>query len=179
MVVSELVAIDVHTHAEVSASGASSLSEELSEASSKYFKVDGNRKLTVPEMASYYRQRKIAAVVFTVDAEAATGQPSVSNEEVAEACAANADVLIPFASIDPWKGKAGALQARRLAEQYGVRGFKFHRMSAFFPRPPRAPAHLRRIEGLPASPPGCDIGAGAFPGVVSAEAHQTPMHIRE
>jgi predicted TIM-barrel fold metal-dependent hydrolase len=130
-----LVAIDVHTHAEVSAKGAGSLSAELEAASSSYFKVDAaHRKPTLDEIAAYYRERKMAAVVFTVDAEAATGTPAVPNEEIAEAARRHPDVLIPFASIDPAKGRAGARAARRLVDEYGVRGFKFHpNIQAFFP----------------------------------------------
>lgn len=132
---SELTAIDVHTHAEVSSQGHASLDEDLDAASSAYFKVEGRkRKPTLPEMAAYYRERKMAAVVFTVDAEAATGTAPVPNEEVAEAAAAHPDVLIPFASVDPFRGKAGVRQARRLVEEYGVKGFKFHpSIQGFFP----------------------------------------------
>jgi predicted TIM-barrel fold metal-dependent hydrolase len=121
----ELVAIDMHTHAEVSASGQGSLSEELDAAAGDYFGA-GHRRPTLPEMAAYYRERKMACVVFTVDAEAATGTPAVPNEEVAAAAAANPDVIIPFASVDPHKGKAGVRQVRRLVREFGVRGFKFH-----------------------------------------------------
>ena len=46
----------------------------------------------------------MAAVVFTVDWEVASGRPPIANEEIAEAAAANPDVLIPFASIDPARG---------------------------------------------------------------------------
>lgn len=125
MNVDELVAIDVHTHAEVSASGQGSLSEELDAAAGDYFKAE-HRRPTLPEIAAYYRERKMACVVFTVDAEAATGQPAVPNEEVAEAALANPDVIIPFASVDPHKGRFGARQVRRLVTEFGVRGFKFH-----------------------------------------------------
>jgi predicted TIM-barrel fold metal-dependent hydrolase len=53
---------------------------------------------------------------------------------VAEAAAANSDVLIPFASIDPAKGKLGAREARRLIQDFGIRGFKFHpTMQGFYP----------------------------------------------
>ncbi|MFG1941506.1 amidohydrolase family protein [Nonomuraea sp. NPDC048826] len=124
MNVDDLVAIDVHTHAEVSKDGHESLSPELLRASAKYFK--DHPRPTIPEMAAYYCERRMAAVVFTVDSEHATGHPPIPNEEVAESCAEHPDVLIPFASIDPWKGRAGARQARRLVERYGVRGFKFH-----------------------------------------------------
>jgi hypothetical protein len=128
-----LVAIDVHVHADVSAMGHPSLPAHLSEGAAAYFGAD-HRMPTVPEIASYYRERRIAAVVFTVDAEAATGHPPISNEEIAVACAEHADVLIPFASIDPAKGAPGAREARRLAEQCGVRGFKFHpSLQGFYP----------------------------------------------
>ncbi len=100
-----LTAIDVHTHAEVSARGHASLDDDLHAASAAYFKVEGRRKPTLEEMAAYYRERRMAAVVFTVDAESATGTPPVPNDEIAEAAAANADVLIPFASIDPFRGR--------------------------------------------------------------------------
>ena len=134
MDVDALDAIDVHTHAEVSSKGHSSLSEDLHDASSAYFGVAGDRRPTLDQLAAYYRERRMAAVVFTVDAEHATGTEPVPNEEVAEAAAANPDVLIPFASIDPFRGRAGVRQARRLVEEYGVRGFKFHpNIQGFFP----------------------------------------------
>jgi predicted TIM-barrel fold metal-dependent hydrolase len=149
----DLVAVDVHTHAEVSKDGHTSLSPELLGASAEYFKAHGHRQPTVAEMADYYRQRKMAAVVFTVDAEHATGHPRISNEEVAESCAEHADVLIPFASIDPWKGRAAAREAVRLVERYGVRGFKFHpSLQGFAPNDPMAYPMYEVIEqlGVPA-----------------------------
>jgi len=133
--VDDLVAIDVHTHAEVSSSGEGSLSKELEAASSEYFKVaHEHRKPTLDEIGATYRELKMAAVVFTVDAEAATGTKAVPNEEIAEAALRYPDAIIPFASIDPAKGRAGARQVRRLVEEHGVRGFKFHpNVQAFFP----------------------------------------------
>jgi predicted TIM-barrel fold metal-dependent hydrolase len=129
----DLIAIDVHTHAEISADGHPSLSPELEAAKAAYF---GARDAhpTIPQMAEYYRERRMAAVVFTVDAETATGHRPIPNEEVAAACAEHADVLIPFASVDPWKGRAAVRQARRLVDEHGVRGFKFHpSLQAFHP----------------------------------------------
>ncbi|GIE87525.1 amidohydrolase family protein [Actinoplanes regularis] len=122
----ELVAIDVHTHAEVGRDGHSSLSPELLDASADYFHAHGNRRPTVGELADHYRARRMAAVVFTVDAEHATGHPRIPNEEIAASCAEHPDVLIPFASIDPHRGAAGVREARRLVADHGVRGFKFH-----------------------------------------------------
>jgi uncharacterized protein len=126
MDVAQLAAIDVHTHAEVGRDGHGSLSPELFAASEQYFKAHGHRQPSIDETAAYYRERRMAAVIFTVAAEFATGHPRISNEEVAESCAAHADVLIPFASVDPHKGRAGAREARRLVRDHGVRGFKFH-----------------------------------------------------
>jgi uncharacterized protein len=103
-------------------------------ASAKYFAAQDHRQPTIEEIADHYRQRQMAAVVFTVDAEHALGHPPIPNEEIAEDCAAHADVLIPFASLDPWRGRAAVRQARRLVEEYGVRGFKFHpSLQAFSP----------------------------------------------
>jgi len=42
--------------------------------------------------------------------------------------------MIPFASIDPAKGRLGAREARRLVREFGVKGFKFHpTMQGFYP----------------------------------------------
>jgi uncharacterized protein len=139
MNIDDLVAIDMHTHAEVGSDGHLSLPAELMAGSAKYFKVAGERTPTISDLAAYYRERRMAAVVFTVDAETATGHPPVSNEDVAQACARNADVLIPFASVDPWRGRAAVNAARSLADRYGVRGFKFHpSLQAFHPNDPMA-----------------------------------------
>ena len=143
-----LIAIDVHTHAEISSDGHTSLSPELEAAKAKYFKA-GNPHPTIDDMAAYYRQRRMAAVVFTVDAETATGHPPVPNEDVARSCAKYPDVLIPFASLDPWKGKAAVRQARYLVEEHGVRGFKFHpSLQAFHPNDPMAYPLYEAISGL-------------------------------
>ncbi|MFD4942730.1 amidohydrolase family protein [Streptomyces sp. NPDC058409] len=129
----ELVAIDVHTHAEVSEKGGASLSAELDRAAGAYFKAE-HRHPTLPEIAAYYRERRMACVVFTVDAESATGTPPVPNEEIAEAALRNPDVIIPFAGVDPHKGKVAVRQIRRLVDEFGVRGFKFHpNIQAFHP----------------------------------------------
>ncbi|GAB7039151.1 MULTISPECIES: amidohydrolase family protein [Catenuloplanes] len=120
-------AIDMHVHVEVSADGHPSLPAHLMAASAAYFKVAGDaRQPGVDEIAAYYRERRMAAVVFTVDAETATGHPPIASEEIADACAGHPGTLIPFGSVDPWRGRAAVRQARRLVERHGVRGFKFH-----------------------------------------------------
>ena len=60
-----------------------------------------------------YRAKNMAAVIFSVDTEMATGQPALSNEEIADLAAEHPDVLIPFGSVDPARGVAGIRLARR------------------------------------------------------------------
>jgi predicted TIM-barrel fold metal-dependent hydrolase len=120
-----LEAIDVHVHIEVDGHGRMSLPEEFAAASAKYFGTE-RQAPSIPEIAAYYRERRMAAVVFTVDIESATGHKALSNEQIAVAAAEHRDVLIPFASVDPAKGRAGARWFRDLVEQHGMRGIKFH-----------------------------------------------------
>jgi uncharacterized protein len=149
----ELVAIDVHTHAEVSSREAKDEATQTFEAAArKYFKETAPRP-TIPEAAAYYRARKMACVIFTVDSERATGRKRISNEEVAELAHENSDVMIPFASIDPARGKMGAREARRLIKDFGVKGFKFHpQVQEFWPNDRAAYALYEVIAeaGLPA-----------------------------
>jgi uncharacterized protein len=128
-----VVAIDVHTHAQVPRAGAPDpITMEVLDAAAKYFRSDFARP-NAEEVAAYYRERKMAAVIFPVDNELNTGEVPVSNDEVLEVAAANSDVLIPFVSIDPHRGRPGVMEARRLISK-GARGFKFHpNLQAFFP----------------------------------------------
>ena len=117
-------AIDVHVHIEVDGHGHASLPDDLTAAAAKYFSTDGPNP-DLDSIAAYYRERRMAAVVFTVDAETNLGYAPISSAEVAEGAARNNDVLIPFGSVDPRKESA-IDDARRLVEDHGVRGFKFH-----------------------------------------------------
>lgn len=121
----KLIAIDIHTHAEVSCwNPFDNYGEEYDRAADKYF---GNgRRPTIAETMAYYRERNLGLVMFTVDSESQLGRRRIPNEEIAEAARANSDMMVAFASIDPHKGRMGAREARRLIEEEGVRGFKFH-----------------------------------------------------
>ncbi|MBN1238914.1 MAG: amidohydrolase [Gammaproteobacteria bacterium] len=131
--VDSLVAFDVHAHVEASIREPKEAATDFQRAAQSYFKHDTPRP-TIPEVAAYYRERKMACIVFSVDGERARGLKPVPNEEVAELAAENADVMIPFASIDPGRGKDAVREARRLIEHYGVKGFKFHpQFQEFFP----------------------------------------------
>ncbi|MCQ1955954.1 amidohydrolase family protein [Arthrobacter sp. zg-Y826] len=120
-----LDAIDMHVHIECSDHGHASLPAALTEASAKYFKAE-DRSPSLDTIAERYREWRMAAVVFTVDATTALGHEPNSIEEIAEGAARNNDVLIPFGSVDPLQGSRAVDRARMLVEDYGVKGFKFH-----------------------------------------------------
>jgi len=96
-----------------------------------YFKGGADRDPAV--MAEYYRSRKMACVVFTVD-ETLSGMPRLSNDDVLAWAAQNPDIAIPFISINPHRGAEGVAEARRLIASGRVRGLKLHPpIQEFFP----------------------------------------------
>jgi len=127
----KLVAIDIHTHAWKSALAVDDKPSASQEAMGRYFRYQPQHA-TVPEMAAYYRKLKMAFVVFTVDSPKEPRK--ISNEEIAELANQNADVAIPFASVNPHRGAAGVELAKRLIREHRVKGFKFHpTVQEFFP----------------------------------------------
>jgi predicted TIM-barrel fold metal-dependent hydrolase len=123
---SSLAAIDVHVHLETPQSSTTDA------AARKYFGVTGVGR-DPSSLADYYRSRKIACVVFTVD-ERLSGRQQVSNDEVLAFASANADIAIPFISVDPTRGPIAIREARRLVDTGLVRGLKLHPpMQQFFP----------------------------------------------
>ncbi len=116
--ISRLTAIDVHVHLEHAGEAT-----EADKKAAAYFKGGASRD---PEaMADYYRSRRMAFVVFTVD-ETRSGMVRLSNDDVVEFARRNADIAIPFASINPARGAEGVREARRLVEAGRVRGLKLH-----------------------------------------------------
>jgi hypothetical protein len=128
-----IVAIDVHTHAERNHGQAQDeVTLEILDAAGKYFGGHPPQP-TAQEVADYYRERKMLAVIFNVDDESGMGRPRLGHEDLMAAAAANPDVLIPFGSVDPHRGKLAVRQVHEQIEA-GVRGFKFHpNTQAFWP----------------------------------------------
>jgi uncharacterized protein len=125
-------AIDTHVHVESDGHGHFSLDDELMDASARYFKADQDRAPGLDAIAAYYRERRLAAVVFTVDAHTALGHPALSSVDVIEGAGRHPDVLIPFCSVDPLD-PAAAPALRELAGA-GARGLKLHpSLQAFAP----------------------------------------------
>lgn len=134
----KLSAIDIHTHAEVSCQHRDPEQIAFDEAASKYFGIAPDRP-SIQDTIQLYRELNIGLVMFTVDSEAATGIRRIPNEEIAQAAQDNADMMMAFASIDPYKGKKGAKEARALVESWGVKGFKLHPpLQGFHPADPIA-----------------------------------------
>jgi len=127
MNLAELSAIDVHVHLEHG--GAAT---DADRAANAYF---GNSQGEhgAEALAEYYRSRRIACIVFTVD-ERLTGRPHLTNDAILEFAARNADIAVPFISIDPTRGAPALAEARRLLATGAVRGLKLHPpMQQFFP----------------------------------------------
>ena len=177
----KLVAIDVHTHAEVSCrQPPDEFGKEFDEAADRYFK--NSSRPTIPETIEYYRERNIGLIMFTVDAEAEMGRRRISNEEIAEAAAENSDMMMAFASIDPHKGKMGLREARRMIEDYDISGFKFHpTVQGFFPNDRMAYPYYELIAeaGLPAifHSGHSGIGTGMPGGGGMRLKYSNPMHL--
>ena len=122
----KLVAIDVHTHAErnadqppdpVTARAPGSGRQVLRRRSAAAHRGGGRRLLP---RAQHGRGRSSPSTT-----RPAWGVSRLGNDEVFRAARENPDVLIPFASVDPHKGKLGVREARELIDA-GARGFKFH-----------------------------------------------------
>ncbi|UUT36571.1 amidohydrolase family protein [Microbacterium elymi] len=122
--VDALDAIDVHVHIEDDGHGGNSLPADLSAAADKYFSAGGPAR-DLDAVAAYYRERRTAAVVFTVDAETQLHHAPISSADIAAGAARHNDILIPFGSVDPHRDDARD-RIRRLVDESGVRGFKFH-----------------------------------------------------
>ncbi|TLK54026.1 amidohydrolase family protein [Glutamicibacter sp. V16R2B1] len=118
-------AVDMHVHLEIDECGHKAMPEVFFEASAKYFKSE-ERTPSIDRIAEVYREHKMAAVVFTVDARTALGHEPNSVADLVAGCVRNNDVLIPFGSVDPRRGDAALQDAKYQATELGVRGFKFH-----------------------------------------------------
>jgi len=113
-----LTAIDVHVHLEA---------EEASEsdAAARDYFGDSGAPRDPDGLAEYYRSRRMAFVVFTVD-ERLSGRHHLTNDDVLRFAAKHADVAMPFVSVDPTRGPGAVREAKRLLGTGLVRGLKLH-----------------------------------------------------
>lgn len=131
MNVDQLIAIDTHVHMEPE-------QDNRTDAAAKNYFGESGAGRDRKSLLQYYRSRKIGFVVFPVD-ERLTGKPQVSNDLVAEFAAANSDICIGFASIDPTRGPEAVREARRLIATGSIKGLKLHPpLQQFSPNDPLA-----------------------------------------
>jgi predicted TIM-barrel fold metal-dependent hydrolase len=183
MDIDNLVAIDVHTHVHKSVNAPKSNpgdNEHLA-AMAAYFKTEA-ASFTVDDLAAYYRERKMAAVTFTIDQKDASEDPARATpmEIIERARDHHAGILIPFGSVDPARGVEAIRMAKRQIDA-GAKGFKFHPSSqAFTPNDRSAYPVYEVIQeaGLPALFHTGQTGAGAGTrGGGIRLAYSNPMHL--
>ena len=127
----------------------------------------------MPETADYYRERKIGCVIFPGRCRARDRvSPLRERGSGAQLAAREHDIMIPFASIDPAKGKAG--RARGAAAGARLRRPRLQVPSDHAGLLPERPQRLRALRGdrgggairavphraRPASAPACAAGMG-------------------
>ena len=96
-----VTAIDMHVHVESDGHGTSRSTTSSWTRRRSTSRRAHNRTPALEEIAAYYRERRLAAVVFTVDAHTALGHPALSSQDIVTGAAEHSDVLVPFASVDP------------------------------------------------------------------------------
>ena len=149
-----------------------------------YFGIGSMPHYTVPELAEYYRQRNMACVAFTIDSVSQTGDRSrcpTTWRSPSSPPSTRTWSSRSRASIRP-AGRPGCALARRLAADFGVRGFKFHPSTQGFYPNDRAAYPLYEViaeHGLVALFHTGQTGAGAgTPGGGGIRLkYANPMHI--
>ncbi|RVV98120.1 amidohydrolase [Mesobaculum littorinae] len=178
----KVTAIDIHTHAEEPCGlHADDGYDDFQEGMKEYFRSPFDHPPTIPETAQFYREKNIAAVIFPVDAERETGFRRYNNDEMLELAQEHDDILIPFVSIDPWKGKIGVREAKNLLAK-GARGFKFHpTFQGFYPNDRMAYELYEVIQesGMPAlfHTGQTGVGAGMPGGMGMRLKYSNPMYL--
>lgn len=112
-------AIDIHVHAHdeeaIKAKG------ERNAQMAKYFgkKTDA---VSLDELADRYREKEMMAVLMNSTDVSSSGITPVPNDHIADAVKRNPDVFIGFGAVDPWLGRVAVDEAKRCAEELGLRG---------------------------------------------------------
>lgn len=125
----DLVGIDVHVHYQTGERRRQRQAADLAAAQAAFGSgaSDGDARTLV----DYYRERRLRAIIFDVDASARTGM-AISNDEVAEAVASAPDILLGFCSVDPFGGRRSVREVERCARELGMRGAKFQPITQEF-----------------------------------------------
>src|SRR6266576_1843282 len=102
-----ITAFDVHVHIEHEG-----YDTTVEQAAKQYFG-GGSAQRDHAALAEYYRSRKMACIVFSVD-ETLSRRPVVSNDQVADFAESNSDIALAFGSFNPHRGPEAVAEARGL-----------------------------------------------------------------
>lgn len=112
-------AIDIHIHPNteefIRAAGA------RAEQMARYFQ-QANTPVSFQELADLYRERKMMAVLMNTTDVATSGLKPVPNDVIAQAVKDHPDVFIGFGAVDPHLGRLAIDEAKRCAQELGLRG---------------------------------------------------------
>jgi hypothetical protein len=118
-----------------------------------------------------------AKSITEADGQAVAEPVAIGSTEAADRLVARAveefgrlDVLIPFAYIDPFRGRSGLRQARRLVEEHGMKGFKFHPQYPGLPSPTTASPTRSTGRSRNSGPSHCSTPARPVPAPAPAPA---------
>ena len=114
----------------------------------KMFRMDGEPD-TVQRMAERYAAVDVKAVIFSVDAETATGDKPDPNDYVADLVKRYPEQFFGFATVVPRKGAAAVEELERAVTELGLVGLKLHPIHmAFFPDDPAFGPLFQKAEQL-------------------------------
>ena len=126
------------------------------DASAAYFKaVRRTARRRSSRSPTHYRERQMAAVVFTVDAHTATGHPALSSEEIADGGGRARRRPDPVRLGRPARRRRGGARGRAsLVDEHGVRGLQVPPepagVRAQRPQPTTRCTRRSRSSGVPA-----------------------------
>src|SRR3954470_7731773 len=138
--------------------------------------------MSVEEMVALYQRLQMMAVVFDIDATSTDNSPGVGNDYVAEEQRRFPDVLIGWASVDPWQGQKAIQELERAVTDLGLRGLKLHPITqAFYPDDQRFyPLWAKAADlGIPVifHTGHTGVGAGAPGGTGLKLKYARPIHL--
>lgn len=113
-------AIDVHCH--IPTEEGMRPFAPFMEATSRYYRMGDRRQgAGEGEFAAMLAKLDVKAILVSVDAESATGQPGTTNDHIAALVRDHPQAFLAgYACLDPWKGKAAAHPKVRMAAVFGV-----------------------------------------------------------
>ncbi len=119
-----MIAIDMHVHPGTKEYLVDAGGKYLKDALKYFHKEDAI--VSLQEMARYYREADMLAVLLAWDTETQSGLPPVTNDYVAAAVQKYPESFIGFAGVDPWKGRMAVDELTRAIKVLGLRGLKLH-----------------------------------------------------